>query len=63
MLLFEYFQPNREGQIWGLNVAISGEDRCRITYEARQLLHSVYADEDQEIIGTVGKLSQGNGPD
>ena len=36
-------------------IGISGEDRYRITYEARQLLHSVYADESQEIIGSVGK--------
>ena len=36
-------------------IGISGEDRYRITYEARQILHSVYADEDQEIIGSVGK--------
>ena len=36
-------------------IGISGEDRYRITYEARQLLHSVYASEDKEIIGSVGK--------
>ena len=36
-------------------IGISGEDRYRITYEARQLLHSVYGDESQEIIGSVGK--------
>ena len=29
-------------------IGISGEDRYNITYEARQLLYSVYADEDQE---------------
>ena len=36
-------------------IGISGEDRYRITYEARQLLHSVYGDESQEIFGSVGK--------
>ena len=36
-------------------IGISGGDRYRITYEARQLLHSVYGDESQEIIGSVGK--------
>ena len=36
-------------------IGISGEDRYSITYEARQLLHSVYGDEFQEIIGSVGK--------
>ena len=36
-------------------IGISGEDRYRITYEARQLLHNVYASEDKEIIGSVGK--------
>ena len=36
-------------------IGISAEDRYRITYEARQLLHNVYASQDQEIIGSVGK--------
>ena len=36
-------------------IGISGEDRYRITYEARQLLHNVYASEDEEVIGSVGK--------
>ena len=36
-------------------LGISGEDRFRITYEARQLLYSVYADPTQPIQGSVGK--------
>ena len=36
-------------------LSLESRDRYRITYEARQFLHSVYADESQEIIGSVGK--------